>query len=290
VVLNLADMYENGAVERLQAIGLPPMEPAPPPRPSPGPPPPPQAPDGPGGPTPGPSGPNAPAPGPPAPRPVPPTPAAPSPAPPAPLARARTRLRHPRRPPVPHRRRSRRPQRLPPLRHRRPRQRRPRGPRRRPPPRRRPRPSPRRRPRPRCPRTRRRRSRRPPSVPEGGPLDISARTGRRSQGPTTRPSRSCGEDDAASGVQTRRNTDMICLPGHWAPGLPGRCPAVPAVPPETRDPPQLLSAGCRRRCRPATSLSAMRGARCSPSDRLPGGVERPLGDSAIGRCWRSPWW
>jgi hypothetical protein len=84
VVLNLADMYENGAVERLPAIGLPPMEPAPPPRPSPGPPPPPQAPDGPGGPTPGPSGPNAPAPGPPAPRPVPPTPAAPSPAPPAP--------------------------------------------------------------------------------------------------------------------------------------------------------------------------------------------------------------
>jgi hypothetical protein len=37
VVLNLADMYETGAVERLPAIGLPPMEPTPPPRPSPGP-------------------------------------------------------------------------------------------------------------------------------------------------------------------------------------------------------------------------------------------------------------
>jgi Transglycosylase SLT domain len=84
VVLNLADMYETGAVERLPAIGLPPMEPTPPPRPSPGPPPPPQAPDGPGGPTPGPSGPNPPAPGPPAPGPVSPPPAAPSPAPPAP--------------------------------------------------------------------------------------------------------------------------------------------------------------------------------------------------------------
>jgi hypothetical protein len=76
VVLNLADMYETGAVERLPAIGLPPMEPTPPPRPSPGPPP---APDGPVGPTPGPSGPSTPAPRPAPPRPVPP--AAPNPAP-----------------------------------------------------------------------------------------------------------------------------------------------------------------------------------------------------------------
>ncbi len=45
VVLNLADMYETGAVERLPAIGLPPMEPTPPPRPSPGPPRPSPAPD-----------------------------------------------------------------------------------------------------------------------------------------------------------------------------------------------------------------------------------------------------
>jgi hypothetical protein len=81
VVLNLADMYETGAVERLPAIGLPPMEPAPPPRPSPGPPQPPPPPASPGGPTPGPS---APAPRPVAPRPVPPAPAAPNPAPPAP--------------------------------------------------------------------------------------------------------------------------------------------------------------------------------------------------------------
>ena len=51
VVLNLADMYETGAVERLPAIGLPPMEPTPPPRPSPGPPRP--CPDGPAGPHPG---------------------------------------------------------------------------------------------------------------------------------------------------------------------------------------------------------------------------------------------
>ena len=82
VVLNLADMYETGAVQRLPAIGLPPMEPAPPPRPSPGPPQP--VPDGPGGPTPGPSGPSAPAPRPAAPRPVPPAPSAPIPAPPPP--------------------------------------------------------------------------------------------------------------------------------------------------------------------------------------------------------------
>jgi hypothetical protein len=74
VVLNLADMYETGAVERLPAIGLPPMEPVPPPRPSPGPPQP--APNGPSRPTPTPTGPGAPAP-PPAP------PAAPNPAPPA---------------------------------------------------------------------------------------------------------------------------------------------------------------------------------------------------------------
>jgi Transglycosylase SLT domain len=79
VVLNLADMYETGAVARLPAIGLPPMEPSPPPRLSPGPPP---APDRPIGPTPGPSGPSAPAPPPAPPRPVPP--AAPNPAPPAP--------------------------------------------------------------------------------------------------------------------------------------------------------------------------------------------------------------
>jgi cell division septation protein DedD len=79
VVLNLADMYETGAVRRLPAIGLPPMEPTPPPRPSPGPPP---IPDGPIGPTPGPEGPSAPAPRPAPPRPVPP--AAPNPAPPAP--------------------------------------------------------------------------------------------------------------------------------------------------------------------------------------------------------------
>ena len=39
VVLDLADMYETGAVERLPSIGLPPMEPTPPPRSSPGPPP-----------------------------------------------------------------------------------------------------------------------------------------------------------------------------------------------------------------------------------------------------------
>jgi hypothetical protein len=78
VVLNLADMYETGAVQRLPAIGLPPMEPTPPPRPSPGPPP---IPDGPIGPTPGPEGPSAPAPRPAPPRPVPPAP--PNPAPPA---------------------------------------------------------------------------------------------------------------------------------------------------------------------------------------------------------------
>jgi Transglycosylase SLT domain len=85
VVLNLADMYETGAVARLPAIGLPPMEPVPPPRPSPGPPEP--APDRPGGATPGSSGPAAPAPPPAPPGPVPP--AAPSPAPPAPPASPR---------------------------------------------------------------------------------------------------------------------------------------------------------------------------------------------------------
>jgi hypothetical protein len=72
VVLSLADMYETGAVERLPAIGLPPMEPPAPPRPSPGPPPA-AAPDRPNGPTPG----GSPGPGAPAPRP------APNPAPPA---------------------------------------------------------------------------------------------------------------------------------------------------------------------------------------------------------------
>ena len=72
VVLNLADMYETGAVERLPAIGLPPMEPPPPPHPSPGPPQPSSPPNGPGGPTPGPAGPGAPTPRPAAPRPVPP--------------------------------------------------------------------------------------------------------------------------------------------------------------------------------------------------------------------------
>jgi hypothetical protein len=81
VVLNLADIYETGAVQRLPAIGLPPMEPTPPPRPSRGPPP---VPDGPIGPAPGPAGPSAPAPRPAPPRPVPPP--APDPAPPAPTA------------------------------------------------------------------------------------------------------------------------------------------------------------------------------------------------------------
>jgi hypothetical protein len=81
VVLNLADMYETGAVERLPAIGLPPMEPTPRPRPSPGPPP---APDGPVGPTPGPLGPSAPAPRPGTPSPAPPAPPRPAPNPPAP--------------------------------------------------------------------------------------------------------------------------------------------------------------------------------------------------------------
>ncbi len=38
VVLNLAEMYESGAVERLPSIGLPPREPTPPPRPTPAPP------------------------------------------------------------------------------------------------------------------------------------------------------------------------------------------------------------------------------------------------------------
>ena len=73
VVLNLADMYETGAVERLPAIGLPPMEPPAPPRPSPGPPPT-AAPERPSGPPPAPSAPAprpAPNPGPPAPRPAP---------------------------------------------------------------------------------------------------------------------------------------------------------------------------------------------------------------------------
>jgi hypothetical protein len=79
VVLNLADMYETGAVQRLPAIGLPLMEPTPPPRPSPGPPP---IPDGSIGSAPGPEGPSAPEPRPAPQRPVPP--AAPNPAPPAP--------------------------------------------------------------------------------------------------------------------------------------------------------------------------------------------------------------
>jgi Transglycosylase SLT domain len=83
VVLNLADMYETGAVERLPAIGLPPMEPPAPPRPSPGPPPA-AAPERPGGPpSAGSAGPSAPAPRPPAPSPPAPRPA-PNPAPPAP--------------------------------------------------------------------------------------------------------------------------------------------------------------------------------------------------------------
>jgi Transglycosylase SLT domain len=87
VVLNLADMYETGAVERLPAIGLPPMEPPAPPRPSPGPPPA-AAPERPRGPTSGGSAgpaPRPPAPSPPAPRPAPnpaPTTAPPTTAPP----------------------------------------------------------------------------------------------------------------------------------------------------------------------------------------------------------------
>jgi Transglycosylase SLT domain len=79
VVLNLADMYETGAVQRLPSIGLPPMEPTPPPRPSSGPP---RSPGEPIGPRPGPEGPSAPAPRPAPPRPIPP--AAPNPAPAAP--------------------------------------------------------------------------------------------------------------------------------------------------------------------------------------------------------------
>jgi hypothetical protein len=88
VVLNLADMYETGAVERLPAIGLPPMEAPAPPRPSPGPPPT-AAPKRPSAPTPGgPAGPGTPAPRPPAPQPAPtPSPPAPRPAPgPSPTA------------------------------------------------------------------------------------------------------------------------------------------------------------------------------------------------------------
>jgi hypothetical protein len=88
VVLNLADMYETGAVERLPAIGLPPMEAPAPPRPSPGPPPT-AAPERPSAPTPGgPAGPGTPAPRPPAPQPAPtPSPPAPRPAPgPSPTA------------------------------------------------------------------------------------------------------------------------------------------------------------------------------------------------------------
>jgi hypothetical protein len=80
VVLNLADMYETGAVERLPAIGLPPMEAPAPPRPSPGPPPT-AAPERPSAPTPGgPAGPGTPAPRPPAPQPA-PTPSPPGPRP-----------------------------------------------------------------------------------------------------------------------------------------------------------------------------------------------------------------
>jgi hypothetical protein len=87
VVLNLADMYETGAVERLPAIGLPPMEPTPPPRPSPGPPRPSPAPDRPA-PTAAAPNPTPTAPARPVPRPVSPapttTPTSTPPAPPAP--------------------------------------------------------------------------------------------------------------------------------------------------------------------------------------------------------------
>jgi hypothetical protein len=87
VVLNLADMYETGAVERLPAIGLPPMEPTPPPRPSPGPPRPSPAPDRPA-PTAAAPNPTPTAPARPVPRPVSPAPtttrSSTPPAPPAP--------------------------------------------------------------------------------------------------------------------------------------------------------------------------------------------------------------
>ncbi|MGH9217039.1 MAG: lytic transglycosylase domain-containing protein, partial [Acidimicrobiales bacterium] len=87
VVLNLADMYETGAVERLPAIGLPPMEPTPPPRPSPGPPRPSPAPDRPA-PTAAAPNPTPTTPARPVPRPVTPapttTPSSTPPAPPAP--------------------------------------------------------------------------------------------------------------------------------------------------------------------------------------------------------------
>lgn len=88
VVLNLADMYETGAVEPLPAIGLPPMEPTPPPRPSPGPPRPSPAPDGPSGPAPAARNPAPPAPARPVPSPATPapttTPTSTPPTPPAP--------------------------------------------------------------------------------------------------------------------------------------------------------------------------------------------------------------